>query len=363
MSAALIVAAVGDTIVKFGAYAGYASILGLAVMSLLYFAQAREVKRLREWAGRSPERDAGTVQRMQPGRVVAQPMSPATTAAQQAEAARTAAAAALYAKVPPPPPPPAPLVGPPGQLARPAVPGAATPAPAGAPGATATPPPAPGTVPAAVTAAAAAANATRTAAVLGNGAGQETHESDAARPEPLPAPDLAYDDDDGGFSPRRTGLIIGGAVAAVLVSVVLMVALTQDSPTTKPNGFGQVTTPASSPASPGGTSTNASAAAPTAVNRRATSVAVLNGTTQSGLARAVADEVEKARFTIALTETNADQAVTTTTVAYRPGQQRAAQIVAQVIGIDKASVQPVDANASVAADADVIVIVGADKIG
>src|SRR3954454_17309061 len=41
---------------EYGAYAGFASILGLAVLSLLYFAQAREVKRLRDWAGRAPER-------------------------------------------------------------------------------------------------------------------------------------------------------------------------------------------------------------------------------------------------------------------------------------------------------------------
>src|ERR671937_348679 len=43
---------------EYGAYAGIAAILGLAVLSLLYFAQAREVKRLREWAGRAPERAA-----------------------------------------------------------------------------------------------------------------------------------------------------------------------------------------------------------------------------------------------------------------------------------------------------------------
>src|SRR6188472_1947834 len=41
---------------KYGAYAGIAAFFGLAVLSLLYFAQAREVKRLREWAGRAPER-------------------------------------------------------------------------------------------------------------------------------------------------------------------------------------------------------------------------------------------------------------------------------------------------------------------
>ena len=47
-----------------GPIAGFAAILGLAVLSLLYFAQAREVKRLREWAGRAPERDAELQQRV-----------------------------------------------------------------------------------------------------------------------------------------------------------------------------------------------------------------------------------------------------------------------------------------------------------
>src|SRR5690348_166110 len=40
---------------KYGAYVGIAAFFGLAVLSLLYFAQARELRRLRDWAGRSPE--------------------------------------------------------------------------------------------------------------------------------------------------------------------------------------------------------------------------------------------------------------------------------------------------------------------
>ena len=47
-----------DQVEKYGAYVGIASFFGLAVLTLLYFAQAREVKRLREWAGRAPERAA-----------------------------------------------------------------------------------------------------------------------------------------------------------------------------------------------------------------------------------------------------------------------------------------------------------------
>src|SRR3954462_5656734 len=47
---------VSGKVEQYGAYAGFAAVLGLAVLSLLYFAQARELKRLREWAGRAPER-------------------------------------------------------------------------------------------------------------------------------------------------------------------------------------------------------------------------------------------------------------------------------------------------------------------
>src|SRR3954465_15348102 len=47
-----------DQVEKYGAYVGIAAFFGLAILSLLYFAQAREVKRLREWAGRAPERAA-----------------------------------------------------------------------------------------------------------------------------------------------------------------------------------------------------------------------------------------------------------------------------------------------------------------
>ena len=41
-----------------GAFAGIAAILGVAVLSMLVIAQARDLRRLREWAGGAPERDA-----------------------------------------------------------------------------------------------------------------------------------------------------------------------------------------------------------------------------------------------------------------------------------------------------------------
>jgi hypothetical protein len=43
---------------QIGAFAGLAAFLGLGVLALLSFAQGRDIRRLREWAGSAPERDA-----------------------------------------------------------------------------------------------------------------------------------------------------------------------------------------------------------------------------------------------------------------------------------------------------------------
>jgi hypothetical protein len=50
-----------------GAAAGLTAIVGLAVLSALYISHARDVKRLREWAGRVPERSGPDVTAV-PGR-------------------------------------------------------------------------------------------------------------------------------------------------------------------------------------------------------------------------------------------------------------------------------------------------------
>lgn len=43
---------------QIGAFAGFAAFLGLAVLALLSFTHGRDIRRLREWAGSAPERDA-----------------------------------------------------------------------------------------------------------------------------------------------------------------------------------------------------------------------------------------------------------------------------------------------------------------
>ncbi len=435
MSALLSAVSPGALVEQIGSYAGYASILGLGIMSLLYFAQAREVRRLREWAGRAPERAQELEQRVQEDaqrRVVAQPMAPASPAAQQAAEARTAAAtAAVYASIGAPPPGAKPP--PPGQLARPATAPAGAPAAgapaagapaagapaagapaagapaagpaAGAPGApgavpappaaqspagptpaasagTQTPaPPQPSPAPAArpaVTAtpapqATTAAAAARVAAASRpiplpseNGyAGQDTAESAAARPErPLARQQQPiYDDGDEGYSPGRIGMIVGGAIATVLVAVVLVVALTGgDTAPPPPNDFGNTPATEKPADTPKSGDSGASSSGLTSAERRATSVAVLNGTTQTGLARNVGDKIEKADFTIGSVTNNADQSVPATIVSYTPGSEKAALEVAKIIGVDRGSVQPADANTTTAADAAVVVTVGSDQI-
>ena len=93
---AFVTAAFGlsDKIQSVGAYAGFASIVGLAVMSVLYFGQARELKRLREWAGRAPERaaEAQASQVARPGdvrRAVADPGPPRRHGVRDARGQRT----------------------------------------------------------------------------------------------------------------------------------------------------------------------------------------------------------------------------------------------------------------------------------
>jgi hypothetical protein len=46
-----------ELIKEIGAFAGLVAFLGLAVLAMLSFAQGRDIRRLREWAGSAPERD------------------------------------------------------------------------------------------------------------------------------------------------------------------------------------------------------------------------------------------------------------------------------------------------------------------
>jgi hypothetical protein len=64
-----------EIVERVGSYVGLAAFLGLAILALLYFSQARDVRRLRDWAGRAPERAVEQGER-------ATEVAPATAAAQ-----------------------------------------------------------------------------------------------------------------------------------------------------------------------------------------------------------------------------------------------------------------------------------------
>ncbi|HEY4811874.1 MAG TPA: hypothetical protein VIH71_12535, partial [Solirubrobacteraceae bacterium] len=64
MTALPLALSLSSTFTKIGAVAAFAALVGIAILSLLVFSQAREIKRLREWAGRAPERAADLEQRV-----------------------------------------------------------------------------------------------------------------------------------------------------------------------------------------------------------------------------------------------------------------------------------------------------------
>ena len=64
MNALPLAFSLSNSFTKVGAIAAFAALLGIAMLSLLVFSQAREIKRLREWAGRAPERAAEMEQRV-----------------------------------------------------------------------------------------------------------------------------------------------------------------------------------------------------------------------------------------------------------------------------------------------------------
>ena len=82
-----------ELVERVGSYVGFAAFLGLAILALLYFSQARDVRRLREWAGRAPERAAGSepaerATEVAPATPAAQHSLPATPFSQAAEPRR-----------------------------------------------------------------------------------------------------------------------------------------------------------------------------------------------------------------------------------------------------------------------------------
>jgi hypothetical protein len=343
---------------QYGAYAGFAAVLGLAVLSLLYFAQAREVKRLREWAGRAPERAADLQDRVQSSaqqRVVAQPQArpvgaqPAVPGAAARPAAATPAGQAQAA----PGVVPAAAAAATAAGAATATPGAPAP-PAGAPGAPGAP----------------AIGQPTTVQPAANGA--------SAVPQPKPGQPLRVPPSVATPPPSRAGApvpepedrgrsrwaILGAAVALIAVGLVVAFVVLSGGGSDN-NAANTIGTPGKTTAGAGGSKASTGASAtPAATPKPGTyTVAVLNGTAVPGLARGVANRLQNTKFKIGNVTNAADQSRSATLVEYAPGHLAEAQVVAKSIDVGKDAIQAVDpgSRAIAGSQASVVVIVGSDQ--
>jgi len=358
-----------EQVEKYGAYIGIAAFFGLAVLTLLYFAQAREVKRLREWAGRAPERaaeleqaaveQAHAVRRAPAQPVVAQPQrvaqpqpvtaAPANGAVQLAPAEVAALAFARAAGVHEPHEPKAHPV-PAAALATGAAPATQT---------VADVPPAP------------------TPSTNGGGGGGGQVPPPPATPaarriEPLPPRRTQQPPPRRGAAsppPRRDssarGIIIT-AILAVLVLAAVGYGFTQigggDDPV-PPN-------PTSTPTAEDGEATaEASATAEPGVSKEEAQIVVFNATNASGLAKKYKDELVADGFP----DGNIEPATlgeaaqrTTSTVMYARGDKAAAEQVADVLGVDRVEQLSEDIQSAAKAvvqgrEWNVVAIIGQDK--
>ncbi len=387
-----------------GADAGFAAIIGLAILVLLYFAQARETSTLRDEATAANQRVGELERRVaQLGRSdVAPAPRPAVAPAPQAavplisgQPATATASSPQHAPLPGQGPaaiPAAPagvaapalidatrLIPTPEPVVQDAVAAAAASQSAeeqavGTAVATATPPPA--------TAAAGAADpATRPASTGSNGTG------DHAVPPPVPASATAGPAPQQAAprqaapAPRRVKIRPGGPVppslslggtasrsparrwlpvllAVLLVGAIVAVLLV----VTSAGGSNKARSSAGTP------TTNAPSPATSArFKPSSVTVAVLNGTDVAQLAHRVAQKLQGTGYRKGAVQTAADQTHTSTIVAYVPGSRRDAVKVASALKLPTSSVQPADKSAQAVAcpppaacRANVIVTVGSD---
>ncbi|HSO99569.1 MAG TPA: LytR C-terminal domain-containing protein [Solirubrobacteraceae bacterium] len=385
-----------------GADAGFASIVGLAILVLLFFAQARETTALRDQLAEASERVQALEVRLSqalrggaaaPGpaaqsavanpraaqSAVANPPAAVSASAAGVASARAGAGAAVApASLGAPPSAGAPLSHPAlagashaaaaaasrvATSAGGAPPGVGAPAQGAAtrliPDITAVQPP--------VTAAATAAGAAATSAGAA-GSGTRT-----PKPAPAPAPVAANGNATShpveapprnqirpGGGPKSTGrrppagshlastgrlapaprarrvLLAVLALAAIAGAVVVLLVVTSGG------GSNRTVTTTTSPTGAPATHPRHRRTTTTSVAPGSVTVAVLNGTATNGLAHRVAVKLTGGGFRQGNVSTAVDQTRTATTIAYLPGQRKAALAVASALNLGSAAVAPAD---------------------
>jgi hypothetical protein len=156
---------------------------------------------------------------------------------------------------------------------------------------------------------------------------------------------------------RGRGLLYTGiGVAAVGLVVLGVVLLGGGEEKPKPNVPVAELTPTPTPEAE-----STSSERPT--TRGDITVAVLNGTTVTGLAAGIADKLVAAGFERGTTDNFSDQARSASLVFYASGSKRAATEVARVLKLPTADIQPASSDTlALAGDqAEVIVVVGSDQ--
>ena len=180
-------------------------------------------------------------------------------------------------------------------------------------------------------------------------------------PSRRPAPAVTADEPSG----RRTGIVVAGVAAGLILVVIALLAIFTggDDGTPKQASTPTTQTPPGTPASQSTASGNDdNDNKSSTANRADTKVAVLNGTTVSGLAGTIDTSLTEAGYTEAQTPTNyTDQARSASVIFYNGSENRTAAIEIRKL-LDISDVQPIETAASqLAPGADVVVVVGADQ--
>lgn len=303
-----------EIIQQIGAYAGFAAVIGLAVLAALYFSQARDLRQLRE-EGLSDGPSAPLPPGQAAQRLQTQRPSPA------APAAATAATSVLTPGEKPPVQPLPPSTQGPGGPPPPSV---QTPAGARPPAAR---------MPARV----------------------------QPRPPAGPQRTRAPQQQSTGLSslpPRTLAMIVGGIIVA---GGLLIFGISSLSGGPKGEPFQVVTEGATGKVDKGAVEPSTGAGTGSApLDPSRITVAVLNGTSVPGLAASIGDSVKAAGFKLGNIDNAPEQAVNESAVLYAAGNEPAAQAVAKELDI--AQVGQIDAGTqSQAGNAQVVVVVGPDQ--
>jgi hypothetical protein len=155
--------------------------------------------------------------------------------------------------------------------------------------------------------------------------------------------------------------MVAGVLVLGLGGTVGFLALTDDDEKPASSG-GASQSSVDLPSSEGKKDAKGRKSFPPAIDPRTVTVAVVNGTTVTGLAARTGTKVTAAGFSLGNIATGSQQARAESVVMFKQGANRQARAVARKLSINQ--IAPIDtATLGLAGTATVVVVVGADKAG